>query len=144
MPFIIMGVARTITDQQVADEATGPTLKGGTNHQPCHKSTHVSGPCVPASRRTAEQVVAEGIKLGYYPLRCEAPREKPFDVKQCFTCNGFVHIARERTLDQACARCGPDGHTREKCQAESPKCSNCGEQHGAKYGGCKTGTQLAN
>ena len=145
MQFVITGVARSITDQQIADELTRQQVPNSKVVRINSRATNQQTSLVRVftnSRRTAEQAVAEGVKLGYYVHRCEAPRENPVEVKQCFKCNGYGHLARDCTHEQACARCGQTGHTRDKCKAESPMCSNCGEKHSVKNGGCKTRTKL--
>ena len=113
------------------------------DHQPCQKPTNFSSlgfHYFQTDSFTTSRRYSWGHQAGHYVHRCEAPREKPVEVKQCFRCNGFGQLARDCSHEQACARYGQSGHTRDKCKAEM--CSNCGEQHSTKDGGCKTRTKL--
>ena len=138
MQLFVIGVARTITGQQVADELTRQLVPHSKVVRITSRATNQPTSLIrvfTTSRWTAEQAIAEGFKQAFYLHRCEAPRERPVEVKQCFKCNGSGHLVRYCTHEQS-------GHTRGKCKAESSMCSKCGEHYRETYGGCKTRIKL--
>ena len=77
------------------DWARGPSLERGANHKSCNELN--TSLVFTTFRRTAEQTVAEGIKLGYYQHRSERSGKKPVKVKHCFKSHRLGHVR---------ARCG--------------------------------------
>ena len=89
-----------------------------------------------SSKEVADKALQDGIYLGFYRHRCEPPRDKPIEIKQCYKCQGFNHIASQCTSDPKCPKCG---ETHEgKCKATELRCALCGENHSSRYKGCPT------
>ena len=55
---------------------------------------------------------------------------------QCFKCQKFGHNAKFCTSNQKCVICSEDHSYKECPNKENVKCSNCGKNHAASYGGC--------
>lgn len=47
------------------------------------------------------------------------------NIKRCFNCAGFNHIAKECTNKKICFRCAEEHSDREKCNSMNLKCTNC-------------------
>ncbi|KAK5642380.1 hypothetical protein RI129_008547 [Pyrocoelia pectoralis] len=47
------------------------------------------------------------------------------NVKRCFKCAGFNHIAKECTNKKVCFNCAEEHSDREKCSSINLKCANC-------------------
>lgn len=59
-------------------------------------------------------------------------------IKQCYNCQKWNHSSEVCHLDPICVKCA-GGHNSKECpqgRTAFPKCSNCGQQHTANYGGC--------
>lgn len=65
-------------------------------------------------------------------------KHAPKQVRRCFKCLAYDHLAEACTKNETCIHCGKDRHTAkgERCAAPKPHCANCGGDHSASYKGC--------
>ena len=59
------------------------------------------------------------------------------NLRQCFQCQRFGHLAVDCTADKRCVRCG-ESHSHKECdkEQEAVKCSNCSGPHAASDRSC--------
>ena len=142
--FVILGVNRAIDTKAIEDELKKKNVSFSKVIRITSRTTNQPTPLVRVftkDKETYERALSDGITLGFQKFKCEKPREKPIEVQQCFKCNKFNHIAKECNNETACSKCRGK-HDRKECQANTKKCSNCGECHPSTYKGCKTRTEL--
>ena len=103
------------------------------------KATNLPTPLVrvfTSEKLTHETCLCEGITLGYQIFKCELPREKPLEVKQCFKRNEFNHVAKDSKTTQRGAN-AEESTTGNNAKPTYQKGGNCGENHPSSYKGCK-------
>lgn len=71
--------------------------------------------------KTNEDVISRG-KLNVGWRKC--PVYSHVNVKRCFRCWGYYHIAKNCTREEACTKCAGKHNTRE-CTSTQSKCINC-------------------
>ena len=88
-----------------------------------------------------DKLTKEGLLFSYKSHRIE--KHAKINVPLCFNCGKHGHIAADCTAESKCIKCGSNEHQRKDCaiEKESLVCLNCGENHPATYGRCKTKLQ---
>jgi hypothetical protein len=77
--------------------------------------------------------VPRSVRLGF----TQHAVEKLPNVKYCYGCLSLDHLIGKcpKTAD-TCAKCGIEGHIKKNCNAQEPRCSNCGGPHQARAFSC--------
>jgi hypothetical protein len=76
-----------------------------------------------SSPQEANECIHNGIYIGrrLYPTEKYMPQ---YQIKQCYSCQRYGHIAQECTRKPTCGKCGQE-HTTKECTTKKPKCSHC-------------------
>ena len=61
-----------------------------------------------------------------------------FQIKQCFNCYSYGHIAGDCSKGGLCGKCGKDNHKTKECQEPKAKCVHCEGEHAAWHNLCPT------
>ena len=86
-------------------------------------------------KEAADNCLKKGIYLNcrLYSSEKYTPQ---YQLTQCYKCQRFGHKAGYCRGKERCARCSGDDHTTRECQTDTPKCSNCGDDHPAWHPDC--------
>ena len=92
------------------------------------------------SGSVAQRAIKEGMVI--LNQRIPAQRiEKEIFVKltPCNNCYSYNHETKQCPKEKMtlCAHCGEEGHKQSDCEARSPRCINCGEEHRTLAAQCK-------
>ena len=87
------------------------------------------------------KLIKEGLVVDYLKYNLE-PHIRT-NVRQCYNCLSFGHIADDCVNEKACLRCG-ENHDLRSCpaQPQDAKCKNCAKSHPANDRSCATRLRL--
>ena len=87
-----------------------------------------------ANPHEADDCILYGINIGqrHHAVERYIPQ---CQIKQCFKCQGYGHIANICTRGARCGKCGQD-HETKKCSSESLQCIQCKGPHAAWHHEC--------
>ena len=106
--YVIMGVNRTI-EVTAKDELKRKNVPFTKVIRITSRATNQPTQLVRVfteSKEAHENALKNGITLGYQKFRCELPKETPNEVKQCYNCQQFDHIAKQCQNELSCNKCG--------------------------------------
>ena len=75
----------------------------------------------------------EKLKIGYYVVNVQPYIPNPL---RCFQCQKFGHSKKWCKNNQACWKCGSEGHDGSECTSETTSCLNCKGDHYASSKSC--------
>ena len=90
--------------------------------------THASLILDLATAEEANRIVEKGLVVDY-DVHTAAIYCRSWEIKQCFKCQGYGHIATLCKKRETCGHCAGEHPTKECPNPEKPKCTNCGKNH---------------
>lgn len=96
-------------------------IKEKRNKQPGKKGNEEGSIIIEADEETHE-VILKKVKLNIGWKKC--PVFNHINVKRCFKCWGYYHIAKNCTREETCFKCAGSHNSRD-CTATKKKCVNC-------------------
>jgi len=96
-------------------------IKEKRNKQPGKKGNEEGSIIIEADEET-HKVILKKVKLNIGWKKC--PVFNHINVKRCFKCWGYYHIAKNCTREETCFKCAGSHNSRD-CTATKKKCVNC-------------------
>ena len=90
--------------------------------------THASLIIDMESAEAANELIERGIVIDY-DVHTVAPYSRSWEIKQCFKCQGYGHIAQLCRKLTICGHCAGEHPTQDCKTPEKTKCANCKKDH---------------
>lgn len=90
--------------------------------------THASLILDLATEEEANRIIEKGLVIDY-DVHTAAIYSRSWEIKQCYKCQEYGHIAMMCKKREACGHCAEEHPTKECPNPEKPKCANCGKKH---------------
>lgn len=90
--------------------------------------THASMILDLATEEEANNIIEKGLVIDY-DIHTAATYSRSWEIKQCYKCQEYGHIAALCKKREACGHCAEEHPTNECPNPEKPKCANCGKKH---------------
>ena len=90
--------------------------------------THASLILDLATEEEANNIIEKGLVIDY-DVHTAATYSRNWEIKQCYKCQEYGHIAALCKKREACGHCAEEHPTKECPNPEKPRCANCGKKH---------------
>lgn len=139
--IIIKGLSLSITTDQIKEELKNQDIDISRINRIISKKTETPTTFIRITLNNpadATKLLREGFFMDFFHYRTEKAHTAP-NIKQCFNCQEFNHVAQQCKNKTKCVRCGGE-HSHKTCDKakHEPKCANCGGNHSAASKHCPT------
>jgi hypothetical protein len=140
---VVRGVETSISEiaieNALTNEGLKPVIVKRMNWGPESKPSK-SVKVIFRDKADKDALISRGLRLFMQKYKVDNFKTSPA-ITQCFRCQGFNHLASTCVNEEACLRCGKDGHNHRSCtvsreDTENMRCKNCGDPHAANFPFC--------